>query len=195
VGGTIGYDWGGVRTGERSSFSPGFVTVVAAGEVPASFRLRKTRATGAGEFGYNWEMGGYFLVGLETDFQNGAGDKKTIYLSGAGGTIIDPSTSRAKSRVDWFGTLRGRIGITFCQSLFYITGGYAYGRVHDDVSIFFTPAIAGAFSGKHEQTKNGWTVGGGGEYAFLLMVVGQIRISLCPLRTQCCPFNQSFVSC
>ena len=44
---------------------------------------------------------------------------------------------------DWFGTVRARAGVAFGQALIYATGGFAYG-----------------------DNANGWTAGGGLEYAF-----------------------------
>ncbi|MEE1611984.1 outer membrane protein [Microvirga sp. CF3016] len=46
-------------------------------------------------------------------------------------------------RSDWFGTVRARAGVAFDRALIYATGGFAFA---DDA--------------------NGWTVGGGLEYAF-----------------------------
>jgi len=39
------------------------------------------------------------------------------------------SENSVESRLDWFGTLRGRLGYVAGPVLFYATGGLAYGEV------------------------------------------------------------------
>lgn len=45
------------------------------------------------------------------------------------GHITDNLNFSATTKVDWFGTIRGRVGIAFDNRLFYGTGGAAYGKV------------------------------------------------------------------
>jgi outer membrane immunogenic protein len=60
--------------------------------------------------------------------------------------------------VDWFGTLRGRVGYASDRWMLYGTGGYAYGRNHIE--------IVGNSAFSSSPTESGWTAGGGLEYAF-----------------------------
>ena len=62
--------------------------------------------------------------------------------------------------MNWFGTVRGRVGYAFDRFLPYVTGGFAYGNVKNKVS---HPTF-GSFS--DDNTQYGWTLGGGLEYAF-----------------------------
>jgi outer membrane immunogenic protein len=62
------------------------------------------------------------------------------------------------SKLQWLGTVRGRLGYAVGPSLFYATGGFAYGSVKtaiNDVSF--------------SDTRTGWTVGGGIETPFDLL--------------------------
>ena len=44
-------------------------------------------------------------------------------------------TTVASTELEWFGTLRGRLGITPWQTtLLYVTGGLAYGKINTSVS-------------------------------------------------------------
>jgi outer membrane immunogenic protein len=94
---------------------------------------------GGGQIGYNWQplAGGGFkdgpaygnlVFGIEADF-NGSGISQDYTAS-----IIEfrnPTT--VKTNLDYFGTVRGRLGYTWDGTLFYGTGGFAYGRVHNRI--------------------------------------------------------------
>ena len=68
------------------------------------------------------------------------------------------------TKLDWFGTVRGRVGFLVTQSaLLYGTGGWAHGHTTSSASAAAFGLAAAASIG-HE--KNGWTAGGGLEYAF-----------------------------
>jgi len=93
--------------------------------------------SGGGLVGYNHRIGPLFVVGLETDFQGTS-------LSGRGPDLLGGART-----LPWFGTVRGRAGVTGFDSrvLFYGTGGFAYGETSGAV-------------------REGWTAGGGVEWAF-----------------------------
>jgi outer membrane immunogenic protein len=107
---------------------------------------------GGGQAGYNYEMNRW-VWGIETDIQ-GANIGKTTHDLRFGDTL--------QSKVDWFGTLRGRIGYDFAPALVYFTGGFAYGNVHNSA---VGPALVGSpFNIDHVAT--GYVLGGGVEYKF-----------------------------
>ncbi len=87
--------------------------------------------------GYNFQLAGAFLAGIETDISFSGIDDK------GGGTTFE---------VDYLGTVRARLGYAVDRVLFYGAGGLAYGR--GDLTI-------GGLSNK--QTHFGWTIGGGVE--------------------------------
>ena len=63
----------------------------------------------------------------------------------------------------WFGTARGRLGYASAGWLIYATGGYAYARLETNAS-----ASAGGLSAsvQRDESRSGWTAGGGIEVAF-----------------------------
>jgi outer membrane immunogenic protein len=67
-----------------------------------------------------------------------------------------------ESRVNALASITGRVGYSWNRFLGYVKGGYAWER--DDYSIFrpTTNSLAASAS----ETRGGWTVGIGGEYAF-----------------------------
>ena len=110
---------------------------------------------GGGQIGYNYQFSPWLVVGLETDFQgtsigSGGGNNNNFFGGNGGG-----------ERIPWFGTVRGRIGITPFDPhfLIYGTGGFAYGEVRRDDPFFFFGNNSRSF------TKTGWTAGGGVEWA------------------------------
>lgn len=105
---------------------------------------------GGVQAGYNWQLNNGIVVGVEADLQ-GTDLKGSIDLSGLG---------QMGTKVQWFGSIRGRIGYTPIERLLvYATGGYAYGRVktYVDLNDIGSDSIS--------KTKSGWTIGAGTEYA------------------------------
>jgi len=132
-----------------------------------SFKDTEGGFTGGGYVGYNWQFCPTWLVGVETDF-NGLTASPTAYDIEVGPTALTETTS-LRSRLDWFGTLRGRLGfLAQANWLIYATGGLAYANVKhtlsdDCVGCGNSALNLGPFSQTNKTTKAGWTVGGGTE--------------------------------
>ena len=95
--------------------------------------------------GYNMQLGSA-IFGLEGDFDWSNIKGSTTILCAAG----------CETRNEWLGTVRGRLGYALDRFLPYLTAGAAFGS-------FKGTTGAGSFT----ETKVGWTVGGGLEYAFV----------------------------
>jgi outer membrane immunogenic protein len=65
--------------------------------------------------------------------------------------------------INWFGTVRGRVGVAFNTVLLYGTGGLIYGDVKTHQDLVF-PAVF--FLADSSSTRTGWTAGAGIEWAF-----------------------------
>ena len=100
---------------------------------------------GGGQIGYNWQFG-QIVAGVEADIQYAD-------LGGKNNGFAPIFTSRGNSS-NYFGTVRGRVGYAFDRALIYVTGGLAYGDVGNN-----------GF-GNNDDTKVGYALGGGLEYAF-----------------------------
>ena len=112
---------------------------------------------GGGQIGYNWQgdsLLGPIVYGIEADIQGAGLDDNHSNVLGTGGLRTAYS-----SKVDWFGTVRGRIGLSQGPVLSYFTGGYAYGNVKTSI----TEGGVAAFS--QDRMQSGWTVGSGVEAA------------------------------
>jgi outer membrane immunogenic protein len=137
-------------------------------------------ALGGFQLGYNYQVSPIWVVGLETDF-DWSGVKGSGSSGGTHAAAI-PFTLPVNEKIDWFGTVRGRVGYLPTPNLLaYVTGGFAYGRVNHNGSwmnnsagIFIFNAGPGSIStscgpgtcwaGSSNSVATGWTLGGGLEY-------------------------------
>jgi outer membrane immunogenic protein len=119
---------------------------------------------GGGQIGYNLQSTNY-VYGIEADFE-GSGIRGSFSQSPAPGAFCcGPGDIFAgASKLDWFGTLRGRLGYAFDRSLLYVTGGLAYGHLNQTI-VATNPAIPVVFYNlAFAQTKAGYVLGAGYEY-------------------------------
>ena len=72
-----------------------------------------------------------------------------------------PALFHASQNIDFFGTVRGRLGYAFGSALIYATGGFAYANV--DTTVNFSNGFNVLNS---NQLETGWVAGGGVEYLF-----------------------------
>ncbi len=131
--------------------------------------------TGGGQIGYNWQYRS-IVYGIELDVESfhisatrQVSANYPVGFGPVGTTNIFAVTSSAST--DWLFTARGRVGWAFGNLLAYATGGLArtsLGATHSFIdNIIFVgnggPA-AGIWTGS--ETKVGWTIGGGVEWAW-----------------------------
>jgi len=147
-----GYAWDAVSS--RLNASATDITAKA-----VSSKLWTDNGFGGGQLGYNLQRD-RFVLGVEADIQGG---------NIAGSTHSEAVSSNittdgwAKSRLDWFGTVRGRAGYAYGGSLVYATGGFAFGGARDSLgeSVNATSPVAAS----RDTTLTGYVVGGGVETA------------------------------
>jgi outer membrane immunogenic protein len=131
---------------------------------------------GGGQVGYNLQFAPWFgwgtgtVLGIEADIQ------ASSQRASVNGSFTDPIfgpvtfTGGVEDKLEWFGTVRGRAGIAFDRVLWYGTGGWAFGRAKLDEGTLMSSNASGPISGTTFNSSNsmdGWTVGGGIEWAFL----------------------------
>jgi outer membrane immunogenic protein len=141
--------------------------------VPPRFDTHPRGFIGGGQIGYNWQFNA-LVLGVEADFQRSAikGSQNVANPYIVPGFPANPITvaGSGSQKLDWFGTLRGRVGwLPTDELLVYATGGLAYGRVQTDVSFSGSVAgtlFAGSTTSSVSDTLTGWTVGGGLEWKF-----------------------------
>ncbi len=118
---------------------------------------------GGGQLGYNWQggfgLGSHLVLGVEADIQ-GAGIDNSANSQLVSLTTGASSPDLHNISIDYFGTVRGRIGYAWEQTLFYFTGGFAYGNVNNS----FLDLAPGGHSYKTDHLQSGYVLGGGVEY-------------------------------
>lgn len=167
IGGNAGYSWGESKATDVLFYdSTGGVYTPA----PGFYSGNDVKFGGmdgwiaGGQLGYNYQFENNWVVGVEADFQwTGAEDSVDFYATASGPYY------QAKADLEWFGTVRARLGYAFDRLLVYGTGGFAYGKVKTNVSVSGldggVPDPFTTTSGSDDTIGTGWTVGGGLEYA------------------------------
>jgi outer membrane immunogenic protein len=165
AGVNAGYGWGNTNT--DISFLP---SAVAFGEAPFTINSSPSGFIGGIQAGYNYQFGKWVL-GIEADISGasitGSGGNNAL-LRFPSGAINPGAFSTVSQKMDWFGTVRPRLGVTpIDRVLVYATGGLAYGHVSYSTLTQFpaTPPIQ--YQGTDSTTRVGWTVGGGLEWALM----------------------------
>jgi len=128
----------------------------------ASQSLNTSGFTGGVQLGYNLQRGS-LVWGVESDFQylglNGSNNLTASFPS-TPASVYSVATSVS---TDWLFTARGRVGWTVHNALLYGTAGFAVGHQKFTQSIALLAPFVVTNSGS--DTRIGWTVGGGVEYA------------------------------
>jgi len=185
VGAQIGAQWSDRRITYAGNDPIGTAVVngIAIGGDPIAIHgINSSGVTGGVDAGFNWQIDPSWLVGLEADFSiagiKGSGNGTSVLAAG-----IANQTVASEQKLDWWGTVRARLGwLARPDLLLYGTGGFAYGKVAlSDSYVFNAPAggllfgdLAGfsircnanatCMSGATSGVKYGWTAGAGGEW-------------------------------
>ncbi|WP_083991994.1 outer membrane protein [Bradyrhizobium embrapense] len=160
------YDGGNITTSSNVSslIPPGNIV-----RVPLS-NSNHAGVTAGGLIGYNYQMD-RVVLGVEADFNyvdlksTKGGSTTAAFPGGVTGNFNIANTSN----IDWFGTVRGRIGFVPAERLLiYATGGVAYGEVKTNIanSSAFSTGLSRLWLGDNSDVRVGWTAGAGLEYAF-----------------------------
>jgi outer membrane immunogenic protein len=172
IGGNVGYGWDSGSSGVSAlstdaALAPALAAILAAGSYPTSLSPSAKGVIGGGQIGYNWQLPSQWLIGLEADLQaSGIKGSASQTLSPA---LFDMTSTGLTKSIDWFGTVRGRVGFLVTpQWLLYGTGGLAYGQTKSsftttDLSFGCVPNATLCANGASSGVRAGWTAGAGAE--------------------------------
>jgi outer membrane immunogenic protein len=161
VGGQIGYGWGKSNTNFGDNFGDFF-----------SLSSNSSGVIGGAHVGYNLQLS-QFVIGLEGDVDGTSLHKnyQTSFPFGSNVFVI-PLIANGNVNVNHNieGSIRGRIGYAWDRVLLYATGGVAFGGFNTTIYGNYTDPegiiAPGSFGSRsYSNTRVGWTVGGGLEYA------------------------------
>ena len=157
------YDWTGFYVGANVGHAWGTDDPIAAAEAGATYgpfgTFRDDGWFAGAQAGYNRQFG-RLVVGVEGDVQ-WANIRGSLPRSFGGGNPVDWVT--ADMRVDWFGTLRGRLGYAHDRTLLYVTAGLAAAHAKYDMRLEFDGGSVADL--RSDKTRLGWVIGAGVEYA------------------------------
>jgi outer membrane immunogenic protein len=145
-GGNVGFGWG--RSADTSTLNTGGPPIFS--DTQSS---NMNGIVGGGQIGYNYQNG-YWVEGLEADFQATSQRSSHSFTCPAGLCSAAAVPATLNQEPNWFGTFRGRIGFAPLERLLlYATGGLAYGQVDS------TSTLAG--TNRTSDINAGWTAGAG----------------------------------
>lgn len=175
------YNWSGFYAGVHAGYGwsnqdvtigfsdPGglgsIAGAVAAGVVPVRFSPDRSGFIGGGQIGYNHQVSRDWVIGVEADL-SGTDWKGSHSIATHVGAYY-PVTSSASQNMEWFGTIRARLGYAANNWLFYGTAGGAYG--HTSFAYSLDNASSGgpvSIASTDSSTDFGWAAGGGIEYGW-----------------------------
>ena len=159
-----GYNWSGFEFGLTTSYTfPSGQTVNTtpfggATPQPSPISLNKSGFDDVGggvAYNYQFTPGSGIVVG-------GAADVSYFNLHAYEDVFTPTGKINDQERLAYLGTANGRLGYAFDRILLYAVGGLAFGEIHTSTNI----VIGGpAYSGTFNNTRTGFDVGGGIEYA------------------------------
>jgi outer membrane immunogenic protein len=147
VGAHVGGGWG-----RKSLTDTPAGGLVALGR-PLSIQANPSGFIGGGQVGCNYQFAPMWVAGIEGD----------VSAAGISGDVITPFTSPNTvwtAKTDWLASVTARFGYAWNNNwLLYAKGGAAW--AHDKYTAVYTTTWTG------EETRSGWTVGAGLEWAFM----------------------------
>jgi outer membrane immunogenic protein len=156
------YNWSGCYVGAQAGYAWGRdkldETVTATGATSIFSPTDTARPSGAklgGMLGCNWQWAGPLVVGLEGDAEWADIGRSSVDYPNTG-TPADTY----EARIRFQSSIRGRLGYAFDRTLLYVTGGAAFANIRHRYTTVGLPAE------DFSNTRTGWTLGGGAEYAF-----------------------------
>ena len=171
IGGNVGYDRGDVRS--SSVPNAAYIAGAAGGAAEAATQVATSPVTNhpdgvtvGGGVGCNYQTG-MFVIGGEADINYS--DLRFGQIRGpfppAPGAV--PYTWEEQFRSQWFVTARARAGLVIAErNLLYVTGGAAFAEFNGIKALDFPGFVGFRYQGNFDDTRVGWVVGAGWEYAF-----------------------------
>jgi outer membrane immunogenic protein len=151
IGGHVGGVWGDI---DQTVSVPGVVAIESSG--------RDGSILAGAQAGCNWQGTPNWVFGVEGDISWLDLKRSHNFTFTSSG---EDTAGSQTTKLRWLTTVRARLGYAWDRSLLYVTGGLAGGDVKSSVSAVFLGG-PGVYAGSTSDTRWGWTIGAGYEYAF-----------------------------
>jgi outer membrane immunogenic protein len=149
LGGHVGWGWGRKTFADTpNSDLVGFFT----GGAQQSQDVDTDGFLGGGQVGCDYQFTSNWVIGVEGNFS-------WADISGSATVPFDLGDTSFDAKTDWLASVTGRLGYAWDRWLLYAKGGPAW--AHDKYNI---NTYLGTWAAS--ETRSGWTVGGGLEWAF-----------------------------
>lgn len=151
---TRGFEWTGGYAGIQSGYGwlDGHFETAGLNPLDGNF----DGVTLGGFAGFNKQFDNNLVLGIEGDFDHNWNEQDLVTLLGT-----------FTGKVDWQGSIRGRLGYSFGRALVYASAGWAIAHVDAELT---NPL----FSTGTSETYNGYTVGAGVDYAVTDRIFGRL---------------------
>lgn len=155
-----GYDWTGFYLGIHG----GYAWASSHTNDLYAYDLEPDGWVGGGQAGYNHQLPGNVVLGVEADVSFGDLEDDSLDLTQIGNDLVP---TEAEARIDSFGSVRLRAGYAIDRVLPYVTAGLGWASQEVDYFQDYLPSLPGQFVNNLHETRTylGWTVGAGIEAA------------------------------
>src|SRR5262249_47494545 len=122
--------WAGFYVGGNFGYGVGQTRSVLESDTPNFTRLAPAGIAGGGQAGYRFQRD-WFVLGAEADFQWTGANSTLCFASPQQGCPLPTGFNK----LNWFGTVRGVVGVARDNWLWTFSGGYAYANVEEVAAI------------------------------------------------------------
>ena len=157
------FDWSGFYLGANAGYGIARDPTWRQAEIIGTLEIFEIGPRGilsGVQAGYNWQFANA-IFGIEADFQGSLQKDDYVCVE-----FCSTSSLMLDQRLKWFGTARGRIGVTAGDAMIYTTAGVAYGQFTTEATL---DVGIGTATDTFRHTKIGWTVGAGIERPLALL--------------------------
>lgn len=157
------YDWSGAYLGGQMGYASG--TSRYSSDIDERIKFKPDGFLGGLYGGYNHQFGNNFVLGVDTDlnFANIKANGKFYDQN-----VYDPSL-RTSIKMRWNGATRIRAGYAAGRLLPYLAAGISYGKYE------LSAARDPGYSFKASNTRTGWNIGAGLDYAVTDNLVARVE--------------------
>jgi outer membrane immunogenic protein len=154
IGGNVGYGWGRTEIEDPSFFGTNVFFI-------PTERFNTSGVVGGGQIGWNYQFQ-RFVFGTEVTFNWSDVKQNNDNVP----LLFGAANIQRSSQANWYGTATTRWGVTWWDHvLFYSKIGVAWGHFNYNDSLNIT-GIGNVYNSGASETRTGWTVGTGIEWAF-----------------------------